>query len=248
MSTHNRCGLCQIDIENLSVYSGEDILIQDINMNFLCGQLTALIGKNGAGKTTLIRAILGERPYTGRIKYHRYDNKEMKRPTTGYVPQQLIFDRSMPVSVLDFMLASKRKKAVWQKHTQKEKMDVIKKLEKMKCEHVMNRRLGDLSGGELQRVLLAVATDPMPDLLILDEPVSGVDASGLDLFYHTVCDLRDTHHMAILLVSHDLPLIKQYADKAVLLDKKVVVQGDVADVFATEAFQRTFGSTKGVTK
>ena len=114
-------------------------------------------------------------------------------------------------------------------------------LEDMECGYLAERRLGALSGGELQRVLLALATDPVPDLLVLDEPVSGVDMAGLDLFYKRVTELRDKQHMAILLVSHDLGLIRKYADRVVLLDKTVVAQGDANKVFATDAFREAFG-------
>ncbi len=245
MSIHNSCGLCRIDISNLSVRSGEDILIENINMDFHCGQLTALIGKNGAGKTTLVRAILGERPFSGNIRYQRHDNQEIKRPITGYVPQQLAFDKSMPVSVMDFMLAGKKSRAVWLRQNKTEKDYVISRLAKMNCAHVADRKMGDLSGGELQRVLLTAATDPMPDLLILDEPASGVDASGLDLFYKTVSELRNQYHMAILLISHDLDLIRKYADKVVLLNKTIIEQGEVDEVFSTDAFRKTFGGYEG---
>ena len=81
----------------------------------------------------------------------------------------------------------------------------------------------------------------MPDLLILDEPVSGIDAAGLDMFYKLVTELRDNYHMAILLVSHDLPLIKKYADKTVVLDKTVVISGDTEEVFASKEFKATMG-------
>lgn len=114
-------------------------------------------------------------------------------------------------------------------------------LEEMECGYLAERRLGALSGGELQRVLLALATDPVPDLLVLDEPVSGVDQAGLDLFYKRVTELRDRQHMAVLLVSHDLGLIREYADKVVLLDKTVVAEGEADEVFRTEAFRDAFG-------
>ena len=239
--THNSCGLCRIDIENLTVVSGQDILIENINLDFHCGQLTALIGRNGAGKTTLIRAILGEREYTGNISYKEHNNGEIKRPRLGYVPQHLIFDKNTPVSVIDFMTASKSKRPVWLGHRKKDREKIKNQLEELECGHVIDRRLGELSGGELQRVLLATALDPLPDFLILDEPVSGVDINGLDLFYKMVSKLRDNYHIAILLVSHDLSLIKKYADKAVLIDKTVVASGDVDEVFKTDSFKQIFG-------
>ena len=248
MSIHNSCGLCRVEIENVSVKSGEDVLLDNVNLEFHCGQLTALIGRNGAGKTTLLKAILGERKYTGKIYYEKHDGKEMKHPVIGYVPQQLVFDKSMPVSVADFMMATKVKRPVWLGYTKKQKENLEKRLEEMDCAHVLHRKLGALSGGELQRVLLTMAIEPMPDLLILDEPVSGVDATGLDLFYKKVTFLRNTYHIAVLLVSHDLALIRRYADKVVLLDKTVAEQGDAEDVFQTKAFQQTFGYFAGEEK
>ncbi|MEY8321751.1 metal ABC transporter ATP-binding protein [Lachnospiraceae bacterium 46-61] len=248
MNVHNSCGLCRVEIENLSVKSGKDILLDNINLEFHCGQLTALIGRNGAGKTTLLKAILGEKKYTGKIHYEKHDGKEMKNTVIGYVPQQLLFDKSMPVSVADFMIATKIKKPVWLGYSKQQKQNLKNRLQEMDCGHILDRKLGDLSGGELQRVLLTMAIEPMPDLLILDEPVSGVDATGLDLFYKKVTYLRNTYHIAVLLVSHDLALIRRYADKVVLLDKTVAEQGDAEDVFQTKAFQQTFGYFAGEEK
>ena len=248
MNVHNSCGLCRVEIENLSVKSGKDILLDNVNLEFHCGQLTALIGKNGAGKTTLLKAILGEKKYTGKIHYEKHDGKEMKNIVIGYVPQQLLFDKSMPVSVADFMMATKIKKPVWLGYSKQQKQNLKNRLQEMDCGHILDRKLGDLSGGELQRVLLTMAIEPMPDLLILDEPVSGVDATGLDLFYKKVTYLRNTYHIAVLLVSHDLALIRRYADKVVLLDKTVAEQGDAEDVFQTKAFQQTFGYFAGEEK
>ena len=106
------------------------------------------------------------------------------------------------------------------------------------------RQLGRCSGGELQRVLLALALSPAPDLLVLDEPVSGVDQNGLQMFLDTVLRLKETHHMAILLVSHDLRLVREYADHVVLLDKSVLCQGTPEAVFATDEFAAVFGTGK----
>ena len=113
MINHNSCGLCRIDIENLSVKSGSDILIDDINISLHCGELTALIGKNGAGKTTLLKAILGERQYSGKITFVSHTDGKIKRPSIGYVPQYMTFDKSTPVSVADFMIACKSNRPVW---------------------------------------------------------------------------------------------------------------------------------------
>lgn len=240
---HNSCGLCSIEMKDITVISGEDILLDNVNLTFRCGELTALIGKNGAGKTTLLRTLLGERKYKGKISFTDHHGKVLPVPKIGYVPQHLDFDKSMPVSVSDLIAAAKGGRPVWLGRSKKMKQQIQTMLERMDCGYLADRRLGALSGGELQRVLLAMATDPVPDLLVLDEPVSGMDMAGLDLFYKRVSELREQQHMAVLLVSHDLGLLRKYADKVVLLDKTVVEQGDADAVFATEAFRDAFGFT-----
>lgn len=241
MNIHNSCGLCNIAMEGITVKSGADMLLENVNLTFHCGELTALIGKNGAGKTTLLRTLLGDRRYQGRISFTDHHGTVLPVPKIGYVPQHLDFDKSMPITVSDFIAAAMGGRAVWLGKSKKRKAHIRKMLEEMDCGYLSERRLGALSGGELQRVLLALATDPVPDLLVLDEPVSGVDISGLDLFYKRVTELRDRQHMAVLLVSHDLELIRKYADKVVLLDKTIIAQGDADTVFASEAFQKVFG-------
>ena len=238
---HNSCGLCSIEMKDISVISGEDTLLDHVNLTFHCGELTALIGKNGAGKTTLLRTLLGERHYKGKISFTDHHGTVLPVPKIGYVPQHLDFDKSMPVSVADFIAAAKGGNAVWFGKNKKMKESIRKMLDDMECGYLADRRLGALSGGELQRVLLALATDPVPDLLVLDEPVSGVDVAGLDLFYKRIMELRDKQHMAVLLVSHDLGLIRKYADKVVLLDKTVVAEGEADEVFRTDAFKEAFG-------
>ena len=113
------------------------------------------------------------------------------------------------------------------------------------CEQLAARPLGALSGGELQRVLLALALTPQPDLLILDEPVSGVDQNGLEAFYQTVDELKHKNHMAILLVSHDLGVVEHYADRVVLMQGTVIKQGSPEVVFDSPEFEQVFYAKGG---
>ena len=117
---------------------------------------------------------------------------------------------------------------------------VIKNLRRVKAEHLIDRRLGALSGGELQRVLLALALDPLPDLLLLDEPISGVDKVGMKIFYELVAELKAAEDMAILLISHDLDMIERFADKVILLNKRVLKFGSVREVFQSEEMRTVF--------
>ena len=106
---------------------------------------------------------------------------------------------------------------------------------------MIDKRLGDLSGGELQRVLLAIACTPVPNLLLLDEPVSGIDRNGMELFYRTIQELKETYDLSVILVSHDLALVKEYADSVILLDKTVLKEGSAEEVMASEEFKQVFG-------
>ena len=237
----NQCSLCRIALENVSVVRGGQTLLQDVSMHIHCGQLTVLIGQNGAGKTTLIRALLGEIPHGGAIRHVDSENREVPRLRTGYVPQHLTFDKEMPVTVEDFMAASLSRRPVWTGVGRRTREKVVSALQAVQGEALLRRPLGRCSGGEIQRVLLALATTPAPDLLVLDEPVSGVDQNGLKMFLDTVVRLKEQHHMAILLVSHDLNLVRQYADHVVLLDKGVLTQGAPDAVYASPEFQQIFG-------
>ncbi|MBQ8200925.1 MAG: metal ABC transporter ATP-binding protein [Clostridia bacterium] len=234
------CSLCRIALDKVSVTRGGQILLQDVSMHIHCGQLTVLIGQNGAGKTTLIRALLGELPHGGAIRHVDGENREVPRLRTGYVPQHLQFDKEMPVTVEDFLAAAFSRRPVWTGVSRRTRQMVLDALRTVECESLAKRPLGRCSGGELQRVLLALALHPAPDLLVLDEPVSGVDQNGLKMFLDTVARLKEQHHMAILLVSHDLSLVRQYADHVALLDKTILVQGTPDAVYASPEFQRVF--------
>lgn len=236
----SHCGLCRIELENVTVTAGGDTLLKDINMHIHCGQLTALVGPNGAGKTTLIRALLSQIPYTGAIRHMDEHERRLRSVRTGYVPQQLPFDKQMPVTVTDFIAASLTRRPVWTGVSKKTREQVMSALSLAQAEKLANRQLGQLSGGELQRMLLAMALTPTPDLLILDEPVSGVDQNGLYMFLETVNHLRRSCHMAILLVSHDWSLVHKYADNVVLLNQSVLCSGDPDTVFGCETFREAF--------
>ena len=234
------CGLCRIELDHVGVKAGPDVLIEDVSFHIHCGQLTALVGPNGAGKTTLVKAILGQRPYTGTIRHVDAEGHKFPVPRIGYVPQQLPFDREMPLTVCDLMAASLSRRPVWTGVGKAMRERAHKALEETQAASLIDKRLGALSGGELQRVLLAMALTPVPDLLVLDEPVSGVDQNGLALFLQTVSALRQTHHMAILMVSHDWDLVRRYADFVVLVQQKVLKAGSPQEVFSSPEFANVF--------
>ena len=239
------CRLCRIEVDKLTVSFGAQTPLKDVSLHIHCGELTALIGTNGAGKTTLLRALLGQIEYTGTIRHLTSDGRPAADLRTGYVPQQLEFDRSSPVTVMDFMAGSLSRRPVFLGVSKKARERVLAALERTHCAQLADRALGALSGGELQRVLLALALTPQPDLLILDEPVSGVDQNGMETFYQTVDELKHRNHMAILLVSHDLSVVERYADRVVLMQGTVIKQGSPEVVFDSPEFEQVFYAKGG---
>ncbi len=239
MARHD-CGLCRVALEDVSVEIGGQSILEHVSMHIHCGELTALVGPNGAGKTTLVRALLAQAPHSGSIRHMDAEERDFPGLRTGYVPQQLPFDLQMPLSVRDLLAAALTRRPVWLGISKKTRARVAEALAVASAEELADRRLGALSGGELQRVLLALALMPTPDLLIMDEPVSGMDQNGLAQFLATVRALRETHHIAMLLVSHDFDLVRRYADSVILLDKTVLAAGAPEDVFASDAFRQAF--------
>lgn len=223
---------CCTKIENFGVKIGGFTVFEGVNIHVHCGELTAVIGPNGAGKSTLLKAILGDIPHTGKLAYVDAKNKRTGHPVIGYVPQQLDIDKNSPVSVADIFAASLTNVPACFFIGKKMREKTKTALSRTEAAHLINRRVGALSGGELQRVLLALALEPLPDILLLDEPVSGIDQNGLAVFYGIVSHLREAEDMAIILVSHDLDMVKAYADKVVLLNKTVLASGPPEKVFA----------------
>ena len=237
---HSACRLCRVAVNGLTVTAQGDALLSDVSVHIHCGQLTALVGPNGAGKTTFIRALLSQVPYRGVIEHQDAHGKHFGAIRTGYVPQHFPFDKQMPLTVCDLMASAMSARPVWLGVSRQGRQRARETLAIARADSLIDRQLGRLSGGELQRVLLALALYPLPDLLILDEPVSGVDQNGLSLFLDVVTELTRTHHLAILLVSHDWAVVQKYADHVILLDKKVLAEGSAREVFESAAFREVF--------
>lgn len=252
----NSCGLCCTEIRNLGVSRGSVEILKNVNLHVHCGELTAIIGPNGAGKSTLLKAILGETSHSGELAFVDAQNKRIGLPVIGYVPQKLDFDHGSPISVLDVFAAMHSNKPVWFSQSKAIRESARESLARVQADHLINRRLGALSEGELQRVMLALALAPIPDLLLLDEPVSGIDRNGLKLFYHTVSELRENYDLSIILVSHDLNLVAQFADRVIFINEKTVAcsgtpeevfsNKKVIDIFGLGIFNRQPGNPGGV--
>lgn len=237
------CSLHCLKIENISVAIGDNAILRDVSLHAHCGELTAIIGKNGAGKSTLLRAILGEIPHTGTVFFSGHDGSPAGGLKIGYVPQSLSVDSGSPTTVYDMLASMISNYPVFLQRRQKTVSRLRDHLSAFNASHLLYKKLDRLSGGELQRVLLAAATLRKPDLLLLDEPVSGVDYSGLQLFYNILDSLKKSCDMVILIVSHDLDFVRRYADKVVLLNRRMEAAGSPDEVFKSGEFKRLFSIT-----
>jgi len=230
---------CCLKIENLSVRFGEDPVLEDVNLHMHCGQIVALIGPNGAGKSTLIKAILGQREYEGKIVFTPAGGPEAPL-RIGYVPQSPAFDAGDPISVQDLFACCLSRRPAFLPVTKVFRQRVTDCLSRVHGESLIDKRIGDLSGGELQRVLLALALEPMPQLLILDEPLSGVDVDGMALLMDMLDEIRRKYDLSILMTTHDFSMLERYCDRVVLLSHRILKKGTPLEVLDSDEFLEAF--------
>lgn len=241
IGTHGgSCGhSCCLRIQDLSVKIGKDAILRNVNIHLHCGQIVALIGPNGAGKSTLLKAVLGQREYEGVISFS-VPGQRSRKAIIGYVPQSPVFDPGDPVTVADLFSCCMRHSPAFLGLTKGFRNHVLACLERVHAEELIDKRIGTLSGGELQRVLLALALDPIPNILILDEPLSGVDVEGMEILMDMLDELRQDYDLSILMTTHDFSMLPRYADNVVLIDHAVIVQGTAEEVLNSNEFCRVF--------
>ncbi len=238
---HGSCGdSCCLKLQNVSVTIGTDRILEEVNLHVHCGQLLALIGPNGAGKSTVLKAILGQRAYSGVIQFSVPGQRHRHPPRIGYVPQSPAFDPGDPVSVEDLFACCMSRRPAFLGLSREMRETVERSLARVHGEELVKKRVGSLSGGELQRVLLALALEPVPNILILDEPLSGVDVEGMSTLMDMLDELRRTYDLSILMTTHDFSLLPRYADQVVLIDHRVLCQGTAEEVLSSPEFARVF--------
>lgn len=232
-------GTCRLQVRDLGVTLEGESILRDISFQLNCREIVALIGPNGAGKSSLFRSILGQMPYTGTIRFELAGGYP-SHPKIGYVPQSPSFDRGYPISVLDFFAAAISRWPVFLPVPKSLREKVSECLSRVHGEALLHKPIGALSGGELQRVLLALALEPIPQILILDEPLSGVDVGGEHLLLDMLDEIRQTYDLSILFSTHDFSTLQQYADKVILLQQSILKVGTPAEVLHSAEFQSVF--------
>ncbi len=214
-----------VDVRNLTVKNQSNTLVDNVSLSVSRGEIVTIVGPNGSGKSTTLKAILGIlNPHSGNIHVPA-------KTRIGYVPQKLEINWAMPLSVRRFMRLTQR-------HSDSE---IDNALQLTNVQHLIQREMTALSGGEFQRVLIARAMASRPDLLVLDEPVQGVDFNAEVDIYRLIAELRDNHHCGVLLVSHDLHIVMAQTDTVVCLNGHVCCSGTPHAVTSSAEFQNLFG-------
>ncbi len=243
-----KCGdSCCLRVQNLSVKIGNDQILSQVNMHVHCGQLVALIGPNGAGKSTLLKAILGQRDYDGVITFSCPGSRG-RGMKIGYVPQSPAFDPGDPISVADLFACCHSHRPAFLGISKKTRAQILECLDRVHGTDLIDKRVGTLSGGELQRVLLALALEPIPNILILDEPLSGVDMEGQTGLMDMLDEIRHTYDLSILMTTHDFTTLPRYANQVALIDHRIVKLGSAQDVLSSAEFKEIFRMTGGAGK
>lgn len=220
-----------IDIHNLQVHYGHVRALESVTVSVEPGEFLGIIGPNGGGKTTTVKAVLGLiKPKSGTIKI---DDKAV----IGYVPQLTTFDRDFPILVREVILTGHlpRKIRIGHRCSNHEKSHAMKVMKRLDIEMLADRQIGQLSGGQMQKVLIARALMNHPNVLILDEPTAGVDeASKIDI-YDMLKDLNET--ITIIMISHDTVQLMPYLDRVVYINKRAHIHDN-----PYQSIQRMSGS------
>jgi zinc transport system ATP-binding protein len=216
-----------LSLDGVTIRRGRDTILTDVSLQVARRSIHVVAGPNGAGKSTLLAATLGQTTFTGRIQARwKRDGR------IGYVPQSFAVDRTLPVTVADFLALTRQRRPICLGVTAAMKRRAAGLLDRVGLPDFGERPLSVLSGGELRRVLLAHALDPMPELLILDEPAAGLDAGAMRWLEEMLVSSRDGDGITVLMVSHDLEQARRIADRVTLLDRAVIADGPPADALA----------------
>lgn len=226
-----------ISVKNVTLSYGQNVVLRDISFDVAQGEVAALIGPNGSGKTSLMKAILGLQPVKGTISVfgkHLHTVRDM----IGYVPQRLDFDRDFPITVGEFMDLAR--------HAHCPKSHIAAKIKEVGLPaRVIDQRLGSLSGGQLQRVLIAQAILNEPALLFLDEAAAGIDIAGEATLTELIEHLNKEHGTTILMVSHDIGMVSELVHNVICVNKKLLCYGPPKSALTLRKMHEMFGPSDG---
>jgi zinc transport system ATP-binding protein len=224
-----------VEIDHLNVKYPDVKALDDVSFSVNKGDFLGIIGPNGAGKSTLFASMLGlNTKYEGTIKFFGKDIRKSKDylKEIGYVPQKPIFEKNFPATVNDVVRMGLRKES------DVSKIDEI--LQQLWIHELSNRLIGELSGGQQQRVFIAKALVNNPKLLILDEPVAGIDQQSIDLFYSILRELNSKQKITIIWSSHDLDAVNQLANHVACLNRTLFFHGESDEFFENDELVKKY--------
>ena len=230
-----------VELDNVGFGYGAEPVLEGVSLHLHAGQFAALVGPSGAGKTTLLRLILGTlRPGRGQVRLNGNVLDGKPAPCVGYVPQLETVDWNFPVTVEQVVLMGRvRRSGPWPWPSAEDRRDIRDVLERLEIGHLAGRHIRDLSGGQQQRVFLARALIARPDLLVLDEPTTGVDMRTAENVLHMLGELN-CHGMTVLLTTHDLNMAAAHVPWVICLNRRVVAQGAPEEVFSEAILSETY--------
>jgi zinc transport system ATP-binding protein len=221
-----------LEVKNLSVHFGDDTVLRDVSFSVEQGDTVAIIGPNGAGKTVLLKSLLGLIPHEGTVTWRA-------GVSIGYVPQRLGIERTVPITVREFFLLHEKSFLLSPRGADGKIVRALEAVELSK--EILSRRLGALSGGQFQRILVAWAIYDRPEVLLFDEPTAGVDVGGEETIYNTLHGLQDRFGITILLVSHELNIVNRYATKVLCVNRTLTCQGTPEEALTPKELSKLFG-------
>ena len=251
--THAECAHCHperatgkplvVDVQDVHVRLNGNPVLRGVNLQIPKGEVVALIGPNGSGKTTLLRCLLGLQKFDrGRVRLFGESHSRKVLPRIGYVPQKLVLDRSFILSVREFLSLRLRSTRhwFWQSHATTDRL-IAGTFKEIGIENLLDRPIARLSGGQLQRVLIAFSLLEDPELLLLDEPTAGVDTPGEQSFYELIQEIHKRHGLTVVLVSHDLSMVYRYASWVYALNGVICCEGTPEHVMNAESLRQAYG-------
>jgi len=213
-----------LKVENLNVKLDDESIICNLSFEVKRGEVLTILGPNGAGKTVLLKTLLGIFPFEGKIEW----KKGIK---IGYVPQRVPFVKDFPISIEEFFkLKTKNENEI------KEVLKLVGFEESF-----LKKNLGELSSGQYQRILVVWALIGNPDVLLFDEPTTGIDISGEETIYQLLERLKNERNLTIILVTHDLSVVSKFSDYVICLNKCPICQGKPKEVLSTESLSKLYG-------
>jgi len=219
-----------LEVKNLTVSFGEEKVIDNISFNLKEKENLVVIGPNGAGKSVLLKALLGIVPFQGEIKWGEClpTGRQVK---IGYVPQKFLPEKNIPLSIEEFFKFKK---------TSDEKIKEVLRRVGIKDFSILKKKIGVISFGQLQRILIAWALIDEPNVLLFDEPFSGIDIEGEETIYNLLVQIEKELNLTIILITHDLSVVYKIADSVLCLNKKAICYGPPKEILSVENLEKLY--------